>query len=61
MTAADPADPVLTDADERLLLAEIARLARRLAESGDPLMRGQYQNLAGRVSALRAIKGEELP
>lgn len=57
----EPAKPALTDADERRLLDEIAALAARLAESGDPLMRGQYQNLAGRVSALRAIKGEELP
>lgn len=57
---ADPTNPPLTDADERRLLAEIAALATRLADSGDPLMRGQYQNLAGRVSALRAIKGEEL-
>lgn len=58
---ADPAPPPPTDAEERRLLEEIAALAARLAESGDPLMRGQYQNLAGRVSALRAIKGEELP
>lgn len=57
----EPATPALTDAEERRLLAEIAALAERLAESGDPLMRGQYQNLAGRVSALRAIKGEALP
>ena len=57
---AEPARPPLTDADERRLLEEMATLAARLAESGDPLMRGQYQNLAGRVSALRAIKGEAL-
>ena len=57
---ADPMPPPLSDADERRLLEEIAALAARLAESGDPLMRGQYQHLAGRVSALRAIKGEQL-
>lgn len=57
---ADPVSPPLTDAEERRLLDEIAALTARLAESGDPLMRGQYQNLAGRVSALRAIKGEAL-
>lgn len=49
----------ITDADEIALLREIEERARRLLDSGDPLMRGQYQHLRGRVSALLAIKGED--
>ena len=54
----NPDGSMLSDADETRLLREIAERARRLAASPDPLMRGQYQHLAGRVSALLAIKGE---
>ncbi len=51
--------PPLTDADEIALLREIEERARRLLDSMDPLMRGQYQHLRGRVSALLAIKGKD--
>ncbi|BBK32985.1 hypothetical protein EDC65_4403 [Stella humosa] len=52
--------PVLSDADEIRLLREIEERARVLCASADPLMRGQYQHLAGRVTALLAIKGEDV-
>jgi hypothetical protein len=48
-----------TDAEEVALLREIEARVRRLLDSADPLMRGQYRHLRGRVSALLAIKGEE--
>lgn len=41
--------------DELRRLDEIRAHLQWLMAAGDPLLRGQYQDLLGRVSALRAI------
>ena len=41
--------------DELRRLDEIRERLEWLMAAGDPLLRGQYQHLLGRVSALRAI------
>ncbi len=41
--------------DELRRLDEIRERLEWLMAAGDPLLRGQYQHLLGRISALRAI------
>lgn len=43
--------------DELRRLDEIRERLEWLMAQGDPLLRGQYQHLLGRISALRAISG----
>lgn len=46
---------------QREILQEILVRAEALLEAGDPLIRGQYMHLAGRVSAMLAIVEAGLP
>jgi hypothetical protein len=45
----------MTEPDEQIL-ARMAEAAAALAETGDPLMRGQYRHLLGRIAALLTIR-----
>lgn len=49
---------VLDEAAEVMLLRKIRGDAARLLASGDPMMRGQYLHLLGRVDALLVLKQE---
>jgi hypothetical protein len=45
--------------EELLILRSIRSQAEALTRTGDLLLQGQYRNLAGRISALLAIREAE--
>lgn len=62
MPAHEPGGQAMDSADpEREHLEAMYRSALVLAGSTDPLLRGQYLGLLGRITALLTIKRGELP